>query len=373
MESKNIRNFVKRLWSNYVVRNIVLLVSLLVLFVLLVSLLLNIFTRHNSYRGVPDFSGYTMEEARELAKKDKLRLEIDDSLYVPLMDPGVILEQKPAAGTQVKSRRRIFVTVNSFRQKMVDVPYVPGYSLRQAKNILETAGLGIEKLVYEDNIATNYVLKQYVGDREVVRREPVRAEYGSDVVLIVGRKPDAERVAVPRVAGATLRDAESRLLESGLNVGRPVNDNGINPRNQHTARVYRQSPEQNSYAELGSTVTLYMTLDSLSVAGGIKASDAAAQKLARERFLIDSLEREGYVGERLHSEAEWIMKYENGELSPEDVERHIREMSGGIHPGGERTDDGDTGDDYIREEIPLGELDGADMPADTGNEEDFFF
>lgn len=370
MKSNNIKDFVRKLWHNYVFRNIVLFAIFLVLFVLAVSLLLNLFTRHNSYMDVPDFKGYTIEEAHMVAKTDGLRLEVTDSLYVPLMDPGVILEQRPGAGTQVKSGRRIFLTVNSFTQKMVTVPYVPGYSLRQAKNILETAGIGIGRLVYEDNIATNYVLRQYVVDKEVVRGEPVQAEYGSDVLLVVGREPGAGRVVVPRVTGATLRDAESRLLEMGLNVGRPVNDNDINPRNQHSARVYKQSPEQNSSAELGTTVTLYLTLDSLAVVKGVKASDVAARKYDRERFLLDSLARKGYSGEELYSEAEWIMKFERGELSQEEVDRHMREMVD-RERGSRHSEELLFDEDYIREEIPLDDLDDGNRAADS--EDDFFF
>ena len=37
----------RRLWNNYVVRNVVLAVSLLVIGLFLVNVLLNIFTRHN--------------------------------------------------------------------------------------------------------------------------------------------------------------------------------------------------------------------------------------------------------------------------------------------------------------------------------------
>ena len=110
---------------------------------------------------------------------------MNDSLYVPAFDPGVILEQRPAAGTEVKPGRRIYVTVNSSQQRMIDVPYVAGYSLRQAKNILETAGLEIEKLVYVDDIATNNVLEQRVGSEVVAADNRVQARVGSGVVLTV--------------------------------------------------------------------------------------------------------------------------------------------------------------------------------------------
>ena len=193
------------MWGNYVVRNIVLAVSLLVIVLFAANLLLNLFTRHNKHVEVPDFMNMTLDEALAASRGDKLRIEVNDSLYVPAFDPGVILEQRPAAGTEVKPGRRIYVTVNSSQQRMIDVPYVAGYSLRQAKNILETAGLEIEKLVYVDDIATNNVLEQRVGSEVVAADNRVQARVGSGVVLTVGRAPGADLVSVARLAYRSVR------------------------------------------------------------------------------------------------------------------------------------------------------------------------
>ena len=76
--------------------------------------------------------------------------------------PGfvVVLDQLPEKGVEVKPGRTIYVTINSFSQKRVPVPYVAGRSLRQAKNMLEIAGLEIAELVYRPDMATNYVLEE---------------------------------------------------------------------------------------------------------------------------------------------------------------------------------------------------------------------
>lgn len=279
-----------RLKTNYVFRNIVLAVSLLVIALVLISVLLNLFTRHNKYKDVPNFIGSTMDEAEGLARKDRLRIEINDSLYVTTMEPGVILEQRPAAGTKVKSKRRIFVTVNSYGKKMVDVPYVAGYSLRQAKNILETAGLGIEKLVYEQDLATNNILRQRVGGVEVTRDSKLQAEVGSGVVLVVGRATEYETALVPRVVGLTAKEAQGRIWEVGLNSGRAVYADDVNAENMRDARVYKQSPEQGAQVPLGTTATLWVSADSLTIARGVRSSDSAGTANARERFVADSIE-----------------------------------------------------------------------------------
>lgn len=309
----------RRAWNNYVVRNVVLALSLLVILLFVTNLLLNLFTRHNKHVRVPDFLNVTLQEAMQLSRKDKLRIEINDSLYVPAFDPGVILEQRPAAGTEVKPGRRIYVTVNSSQQKMTEVPYVAGYSLRQAKNILETAGLGIDNLVYVSDIATNNVLEQRVGTTVVTADRRVEARVGSGVTLTVGKAADAGSVPVPRVVGLPLREAKSRIWESGLNIGGISLEEDIDQMNIRQARVYAQSPDQGSRVGLGTGVTLKLSLDSLTVASGVSLSDRQGSKTAkRESVLRDSLSAAGYSGERLQEELDWIIRVENGEVRPQE-------------------------------------------------------
>ena len=318
--------WVKKLWNNYVVRNIVLAVIFIVLLAGIASLLLNIFTRHNKYKDVPDFVGISLEDAESLAKTDRLRIEINDSLYVPTYAPGVILEQKPEAGTQVKSGRRIFVTVNSARQKMVTVPYVAGYSLRQAKNMLETAGLTIERLIYVEDIATNNVLEQKVSGTKVVKNRPFQAEMGSGVTLTVGRARDASPVTVPKVTGMPLHQAQSRIFESGLNIGRIIYDNDINSLNQKNARVYSQTPAPGRYQPLGTEVTLRLTVDSAKLVRGMNEAEEASRGNQRQRILTDSLVRAGYPSDLIDEEVDYILRRERGELTEADSTRSIEEF-----------------------------------------------
>ncbi|MBR4037269.1 MAG: PASTA domain-containing protein [Tidjanibacter sp.] len=268
-----------------VIRHLILAASLLVIGLFLVQVLLGIFTRHGRYREVPEMVGLSLDEATELAARNGgLRIEVSDSLFVPIYDGGVVLEQNPKAGTEVKNGRRIFVTVNSYRQKMVEIPYVTGFSLRQAKNNLESVGLEIERLEYVEDIATNYILSQKFGGRTIEEGQKVEAEIGSGITLVVGRGEDEEknRVAVPRVVGMTLYEAKSRLWDSGLNVGRITSDEGVNQLNERNARVYVQSPAQGVVTSLGSGVALSLSLDDERINRGVTSADEDARRRAEE-------------------------------------------------------------------------------------------
>ena len=271
-----------------ITRNLVLAACAIIIFVFVVSQLLNLFTRHGQVRSVPDLSGMTVEEATHAGRHAKLQIEVNDSLYMPAYPGGVILEQTPSPGAKVKSGRHVFVTINSFRQKMVVIPYVTGFSLRQAKNNLELANLQIKELIYRDDIATNNVLEERFDGRLIRPNNKIEAEVGSGVTLIVGRGADAATQPVPRLVGFTAREAKSRLWEVGFNVGKVTADDGINALNEREAKVYAQSPGTGSRQPLGTRVNFSITLDDKKLDKGRKDSDRDAREAARQ--MADSLE-----------------------------------------------------------------------------------
>ena len=287
---------VKKIRRSPLMWNAVLIVLTFFAIMVVWSVAMNIITRHGSHRTVPDYMGVKITDVQQAAKKGGFKIVIVDSLFVPAYEGGIVLDQLPKGGVEVKAGRKVYVTINSFRQKMVKVPYVAGRSLRQAKNMLEVAGLGIEKLVYEEDIATNYVLAELVDGKELSEQSNVEIEIGEGVVLKVGVEPEKNTTIVPKAIGQGLSAAKSRLWEQGLNVGKVKFDEGVNLLNQKNARVYKQSVNHNASVELGTAVDLWLTLDEEAVKKSSTASDKRANELEKERLeaeqaLQDSLEQ----------------------------------------------------------------------------------
>lgn len=204
----------------------------------------------------------------------------------------MVLEQLPKAGVEVKPGRAVYVTINAFGHKRVLVPYVAGRSLRQAKNMLEVAGLQIEKLVYEPDIATNYVLSQSL-DGEVMDEESrVEVAVGSGVVLHVGVKERNTTTRMPQLIGLTLAEAKSRLWELGLNVGRVRLPEDITPQNKSNALVYSQGVAKGEDVKLGSYASMSLTLDKEHVAEILKYIADEEKRLEKLKIeMEDSLAR----------------------------------------------------------------------------------
>lgn len=287
-----------RLKQHPVAYNLVLIAGLFAAMALVAHVAMQIGTRHGARRAVPDFAGLPLEKARELARQHDLDLYVNDSLFVPAYDGGIVLDQLPEQGVGVKPGRTVYVTINSYRQKMVEVPYVAGRSLRQAKNMLEIGGLGIEELIYRADIATNYVLEEYFEGRPIRPESRVQAEMGSGVTLYVGVQGGYGTTVVPQLVGRTLREAKSRLWETGLNVGKVSFDPGVNLLNQKDARVYIQSPDAERGVQLGAKVELRLTLDTEKATASRSTAEklakaVAEQRLQEEREQADSLEAAG--------------------------------------------------------------------------------
>lgn len=285
---EKIKNRVK---NDILLRNIIIAISVILIIISLVIVLLSVFTRHGEKFEVPNFRNMTISKAQEKAIDLELNLEVIDSVYVAHMAKGVILEQYPKPGNYVKSKRRIFLTVNTFSPKIIPMPYVAGFSLRQAKNKLIGAGFTIERLVYVNDIATNHVLGQVYNKKEVRVNSNLKAEIGTGVTLKIGLNPVDVDPVIPGIIGLTVDQAKNRLWEYGFNVGEINLEDDINYETIGEAKVYFQSIPKSTRAMYGRTVSLKATLDKEKVSKGVINSEKESQLILRkEQIIQDSIE-----------------------------------------------------------------------------------
>jgi beta-lactam-binding protein with PASTA domain len=98
------------------------------------------YTRHNQAVIVPDVIGRTVDEAKILLDKNRLRFNVIDSVFSKDVKPGAIVDINPAAGSKVKEGRIVSVTVNSSDVEKAPIPDVFEVSVRQAYALLVAQG-----------------------------------------------------------------------------------------------------------------------------------------------------------------------------------------------------------------------------------------
>ena len=220
-----------------------------------------VITGHGKEFSVPDFSYMSVDDAKKVAKKENLKLVVLDSLYIHSLPRGIVYQQDPSAGSKVKKGRTIRVVINSLMPKQVEMPDLVGYSLRQAKGVLESKGLLLGHLTYVEDIATNNVLDQMHSGLPIEAGSYVESQ--SVIDLVLGLESSEKSTYVPALLGLDKKSALNELVTNSLNVGRVIYDKSIRSyADSISAKVWKQEPIPSSMpVEIGSSVNIYLTLE----------------------------------------------------------------------------------------------------------------
>ncbi len=247
--------------KNKVLTHILLAISAIFFAVLATHIFLNVITRHGDEFVLPDLSSLTVEEAEKVADKLDMNLLVIDSIYVKGMAKGAICQQNPPAGSKIKKGRKVRVVINSVLPKKVDMPNLVGYSARQAIAELSVRSLGVNRLVYVEDMATNNVLSQRFRGVEIYPGTKIEAD--SKIDLVLGLNPSDNLTIIPNTIGLVKDRAVSKVHDSYLNIRRLVYDVSVKTYIDSTkAIVYRQLPlPSNNPVLIGGEITLYLSID----------------------------------------------------------------------------------------------------------------
>jgi len=160
----SLKNFIL---SKVFVKHLDYAVALIVGFVMLLLIWMNFYTRHGQARPVPDFVGLTIEESARVAKKNRLRFQIIDSVYTSVVPGGCVAEQNPKPGFKVKKGRNIVLIINAFSPEMVVVPNLIDMPIRQAQKLLESNGLVMGNPTFKPDLSINFVIEQRHNGRTI--------------------------------------------------------------------------------------------------------------------------------------------------------------------------------------------------------------
>jgi serine/threonine-protein kinase len=166
--------------------------------------------RRSNLVEVPDWIGRGREDALAQAEELGLVFEVSELRH----DPGVavdrIVQQEPAAGTQVRHGRTIRVVV-SLGGETLTVPSVIGQPARQAELELRRFGLtpGFEARVYDNEAPASQVLDEAPAAGTL-------SVSGDRVHRLVSEGVRPARFVMPDLTGRTLRDVQEWITLCGF-------------------------------------------------------------------------------------------------------------------------------------------------------------
>lgn len=197
--------------KNLIIAFILFISSLLVIFFLLRN-----YTRHGEMVAVPEIKGMVVNDAIRALESKGFEVHID-SVYQADKQPGLVIDQNPIAGSNVKENRTIYLTIITMSAPEVKFPEVRELTYLEARSIIQNYGLKIADTVYIADIARDRVLDVKLGNQKLLAGTEVSK--GTSITLILGNGQGDSEVEVPNLIGLTLSEATFSIQGSSLTLG----------------------------------------------------------------------------------------------------------------------------------------------------------
>lgn len=229
---------------------IITVVAVFALLFLFNSVLMPWYVKHTSTVEVPNVVGMNFLEAKAKMEEAGLEVKQGDVKYDESKPIGLILDQNPPSGQEVKKDRRIYVTVCGGEQ-LIEVPKLHGKTLRDAKFTLEQRNLEIGEVVkkFSHELQEDYVLNQVI-------QPGMKVKKSTKVDLIVSNGPEMGSLRIPDLIGKKLEDAKKVISDNKLKIGKI---NYISSKDVAPGQILDQYPKKDKSATESTAVDLFVS------------------------------------------------------------------------------------------------------------------
>ena len=150
-----------------------------IVFIFLVKIFLNIYTRHGKEIELADYTNKSIEDIQD----EKVDIIVIDSIFNEDLLPLTIVNQYPEPGIKVKPGRKVYVTVVSKSYEKVPLPDLTDLTLRAATLQLQAYGFQIGRIEQVPNIGQTVIAIKQNG-REIPWGTLLKK--GSVVDIVIG-------------------------------------------------------------------------------------------------------------------------------------------------------------------------------------------
>jgi beta-lactam-binding protein with PASTA domain len=150
-----------------------------IVFIFLVKILLNIYTRHGKEIELADYTNKSIKDIQD----EKVDIIVIDSIFNEDLPPLTIVNQYPEPGMKVKPGRKVYVTVVSNSYEKVPLPDLTDVTLRAATLQLQAYGFQIGRIEQVPSIGQTVIAIKQNG-REIPWGTYLKK--GSVVDIVIG-------------------------------------------------------------------------------------------------------------------------------------------------------------------------------------------
>jgi D-alanine-D-alanine ligase len=246
-------------------RNLGLVALFLLGVLLIVILFLRWYTHHGQSLELPDYTGQAVETAANNARKNSFQIKVVDSVFIVGKEGGIVIDQSPKADSQVKQKRKIYVTVSKHAADQIPLGRLPVLYGKSYERKTKELKQGFEintKIVGRkyDSGAPEHILEViYKGQTIVstdVRKDDILIDKGGTLEMILSKETGGS-LSMPDLSCKSYDEAAFQLQTLNLIIGAEIKDNTVH--DVDAAFVYNQDPSPESRVYTGDTIKIYLT------------------------------------------------------------------------------------------------------------------
>ena len=241
-------------WPNLLKHVVIIVGTFLILTLGFFYIYLPSITNHGETITVPDLEGMPMQDLDEFLVERNLRYEVSDSSFSADYPALTVLSQFPKAGSKVKERRKVYLTVNSFNPPTTRMPDLMDRSLRNAQLELNSYELVPGKIILKPSPYENAVLEQRFEGESI---EPgTKIPKGSVIDLVVGDGYGNRVFKIPSFVGMPFDEVKISITGMSLRLGSVINEGDSA---EAPGFIYKQIPEEGQVVKVGEAIDLWVT------------------------------------------------------------------------------------------------------------------
>ncbi|MEE9554423.1 MAG: PASTA domain-containing protein, partial [candidate division Zixibacteria bacterium] len=187
--------------------------GLLIIALIMNFIVMPLMVREGSETRVPDIVDLTLRAAEAKLQEAGLGTIKGNEEFDPERPKGSVISQRPEGGSIVKKGRRVILTISK-GSASATVPKIEGYSLREARFLLEKEGLQPGGIIWltDDTKPDGVIISTVPSDGTVMK-------LNAEVELLVNRRETDIMVTVPVLVGLDLELAKIIAEDNFLLVG----------------------------------------------------------------------------------------------------------------------------------------------------------
>jgi UDP-N-acetylmuramate--alanine ligase len=245
-------------------RNFAGLLGAVLLFYLLTTWVLKIYTRHGESLQVPNYVGMDLDDALAKARQQRFKIVVVDSFFDSSRDPNTIFQQDPRPLQRAKEGRTIYVSKYRITPDSVILPSLMSASYNFNQYAIKLKRLDVQAVVkervFDSKQEENTIQHFFHRDRKItdeMLRGGVKVPKGATLEFVITERLSSN-VPIPDLICKRYDAAVFLLSSSNLSLGNIYGDVA----NRQQAYVYRQEPEYmpGQVIAQGQQISIYLTL-----------------------------------------------------------------------------------------------------------------